>query len=176
MNKEEQDNRDYERVLPENALDYNMMMINSEWGKRESINPELVKKLTKINFILDDKGNPVTNEEGDYQITKSDLWATLGFYTKDMRFGNLSQKQYNDCIYWINLASDFLMINMIEPFIVCLNKVASILELSQSLGGFLRNRQNTLTTEQKISNLEPAKRSLLTGKENPQSSGTGARY
>ena len=158
--------------VPESALDYNLRMVESDWGKDESISPELIKKLTKIKgFYIDQNGKPILNGEGEYATIKEKLWATLGFYTKDMRLSNLDTAQFRYCVHYTDLAADCLRVDMIEPFLVCLSRTATVLELSQSRGGFLRNRQNTLTTEQRLSSLEPNKRSLFTGKEVKRSGG-----
>lgn len=154
-----------ERIQPENALDYNMLLVNSVWGTKD-INPKLIAKLEKIQGVLVDKDNNVKlDKKGNPTIIKQDLWSTLSFYTRDMRLSNLDSTQFTYCIFYTDLAGDLLRVDMIEPFLVCLSRVATVIELAQSRNGFLRNRQNTLTTEQRIMNQEPPKRSLLTGKE-----------
>lgn len=152
------------RVLPENALDYNMMMIESVWG-RAQVPPELAEKLQKIKgFYVDAEGKGIIGADGNLETVKEDLWATLGFYTRDMRLSNLDNARYNYCVHYTDLGADFLRVDMIEPFLICLSRVATVLELSQSKNGFLRNRQGTLSYENKITG-DPNKRSLLTGKE-----------
>ena len=153
------------RVMPENALDYNMMMVESVWG-RADVPPELAEKLKKIKgFIIDKEGNPVLDQNGNIETVREDLWSTLGFYTRDMRLSNLDNARYNYTVHYTDLASDFLRVDMIEPFLICLSRVATVLELSQSKNGFLRNRQGTISYENKIIGGDAQKRSLLTGKE-----------
>lgn len=161
------DDNSQSRTLPENALDYNMMMIESVWG-RAQVPPELAEKLKKIKgYYVDKEGKPSVDENGNVETIKEDLWATLGFYTRDMRLSNLDQARYNYCVHYTDLASDFLRVDMIEPFLVCLSRVATVCELSQSKNGFLRNRQSTISYENKLTG-DSNKRSLLTGKEIPQ--------
>ena len=165
--EQEQDNNagfSDERIQPENALDYNMLLVNSVWGSKD-INPKLIEKLQKIQGVLvNEDGSIRFDRRGNPELVKQDLWSTLSFYTRDMRLSNLDSAQFTYCIFYTDLAGDLLRVDMIEPFLVCLSRVATVIELAQSRGGFLRNRQNTLTTEQRIMNQEPPKKSLLTGK------------
>lgn len=161
---EADENKQY-RIMPENALDYNMMMIESEWGRPESISRDLLEKLSKVKgFYVDKEGKPLFNDDGSPDTIKESLWSMLGFYTRDMRLSNLDAPQFKYCVFFLDLCNDFLRVDMIEPFLTCLSRVATVLELSQSRGGFLRNRQNTLTTETRFNLAEQQKRSLLTGK------------
>jgi hypothetical protein len=154
------------RFMPENTLDYNMMMIESEWGRDESINAALLDKLQKIKgFYVDKDNNPIIDEAGNPEFVKESLWGMLGFYTRDMRLSNLDASQFRYSVFYLDLCNDFLRVDMIEPFLTCLSRVATVLELSQSRGGFLRNRQNTLTTETRFNLAEQQKRSILTGKQ-----------
>ena len=149
------------KEVPHNALDFNLMVIDSVWGK-DSISVDLQEKLKLIKATYKD-------DSGNVYVDKESLWGLLGFYTRDMRLSNLDAPQFKYCVYFTDLAADFLKADFVNPFLICLSRVATILELSQSRGGFLRNRQNTLTQEwiQKGggSGLEPVKKSLLTGKE-----------
>lgn len=142
------------RVLPQNDLDLALMTTDSVWGKAE-VPPELVHRLNK--YFLQE------NKEGEKVVTAESLWGLLGFYTRDMRLANLSawngELQY--CQYYLDLAGDLLQANMIEPFVISLSRVATILELSQSKGGFLRRKMNTFTQEHIQNPLEPQKKSLF---------------
>lgn len=149
-------------LKPETALDYNLMIVQSVWGK-EVINADLQEKLKQTRAVYQKK-----NEAGEVIETfvdKESLWGTLSFYTQDLRLANLSPSQFKYCAYYLDLAGDCLRLDMVEPFLMSLSRVATILELSQSQGGFLRNRLNTLTTENVQRIFEPPKRSLMTGKE-----------
>jgi len=51
-----------------------------------------------------------------------------------------------------------------ECFAICFSRAASVLDLSQSVGGFLRKIFNTLTTRSENLLLDPPKKNLFTGK------------
>jgi hypothetical protein len=130
------------------------MTTNSVWGGME-VSEELRTRLNKIYKARDQEGK-------DIDIIES-LWGLLGYYTRDMRLGNLSEwnGELEYCKYHLDLAGDFLQTGMIEPFIICLSRVATVLELSQSKRGFLRSKQNTFTHEQITGEIEPPKSRLL---------------
>ena len=144
------------KKIPENTLDFNMEILNPVWGKEEYISPDLKEKLSQVTYYKDDKGQLFAD--------KKSLYGILSHYTRDMRLANIDRAQLVYCSYYIDLAGDFLQVDMIEPFLVCLSRSATQLELSQSRDGFLRKRQTTLTTEEYKKELEPGKKSLLTGR------------
>lgn len=153
------------RFVPESNLDFNLAVLNSVWGKDMDISEDLKEKLSKNFFLRDDgTGDLVKDDEGNYLVNKKYLWGLLGFYTRDMRLANINDIQLNYCSFFIDLAADFLHVEMLEPFIISLSRAATVLELSQSRNGFLRKRQGTLTTEEYKELREPKKKSLLTGK------------
>jgi len=144
------------RTLPENELDLNLMITDSVWGKSEV--PEELK--TRLNRLYESAGM-----DGKSKITTESLWGLLGFYTRDMRLANLSSwnGEVAYCQYYLDLAGDLLQDNYVEPFIICLSRAATLLELSQSKAGFLRRRMNTITSESKTMSDEPPKKSLVGG-------------
>lgn len=152
------ENYNESRSLPTSELDLNLMLTNSVWGRTE-VSQELKDRLMKHYATL--------NEHGEEVITKASLWGLLGFYTRDMRLGNLSaatnELQY--CRYMIDLAGDYLQVDMIDPFLICLSRAATLLETSQSKGGFLRKTMNTLRQESVNQNLEPPKKGFFGGKK-----------
>lgn len=165
MGEEEQ--YSHRRAIPQNELDLNMMTTDSVWGKSE-VSPELRKRLEQL-YIEDDGQGIGTNI-----VTKESLWGLLGFYTRDMRLANLSEwnGELNFCHYHLDLANDFLQTDQVKPFLICLSRVATRLELSQSKGGFLRKKMNTFTQENVNRLDEPPKKSLFgTGKKQE-----GGRY
>ena len=153
------------RTMPMSELDMQMMMTNPEWGKL-NITAELDEKLAEYAI---EKG-----ENGEAVVTKESLWSLLGFYTRDLRLGNLSQwnGEVQYCQWYLDLAGDFLQSDMIKPFLICLSRVITILELSQSKAGFLRRRQNTFTSEQYKQELEPPKKHILGGNKNKGQGGS----
>jgi len=143
-------------AVPENALDFNMQMLDSLWGKARKINPELENKLKQNKSFLNLETNKTT-------VTTEDLWSLLGTYTRDLRLGNLDKEEIILCEYYLNLAEDLLKEGYINSFIIALSRVASRVELSQSKYGFLRRRPNTLETNKTETTLEPKKKGLWNG-------------
>lgn len=142
------------RVLPQSELDLALMTTDSVWGKAE-VSPELREKLNQIY--------KAQHEDGTEEDYIQSLWGLLGYYTRDMRLANLSVMygELNYCQYHLDLAGDFLQENMIKPFLICLSRVATLLELSQSKGGFLRRKMHTFTHEQLTGEMEPPKKNLF---------------
>lgn len=152
---------DSQRSLPTSELDLNLMLTNAVWGRPE-VSSELKERLNK-DFSQVDK-------DGNVTVTTASLWGLLGFYTRDLRLANLSEwnNELQTCRYMIDLANDYLSENMIEPFIIALSRAVSIMETSQSKGGFLRRQMNTLTQKHVSQNLEPPKKGFFGGgKEKP---------
>lgn len=146
----------YRRMTPQSDLDFSLMTTDSVWGK-----PEVSEELkTRLNKLYKSK-----QENGKEGYTIESLWGLLGYYTRDMRLANLSawNGELEYCKYHLDLAGDFLQANMIEPFLITLSRVATVLELSQSKGGFLRKKLNTFTHEQLTGDTEPAKKSIFGG-------------
>ena len=141
------------RVLPRSDLDFNLMTTDSVWGSPH-INKDLKARVTKYFEY---------NSEGKTETVEESAWGLLGFYTRDMRLANLGivSGELNYCQYYLDLANDFLQAKRVDPFLVCLSRVATTLELSQSKGGFLRRRMNTFTSEQYKQDIEPGKKTLF---------------
>lgn len=152
------------RQLPQNDLDFNLMTTDSVWGKAE-ISPELRERLVKYYQEYDDNGQPI--------VTKASMWGLLAFYTRDMRLANLStfDNELIVCRYYLDLAGDLLSMDMIEPFVVCLSRAATILETSQSKSGFLRRIMNTLRHENLNQTIEPPKKGFFGGNKNRDTGG-----
>lgn len=142
------------RVTPQNELDLQMLTINSVWGQPE-INDDLKERLNQ--YVTTGE----VDQEGKEKITVSSLWGLLGFYTRDMRLANLNFMERDYCQFYIDLAGDMLESNMFSPFIICLSRVATVLELSQSKGGFLRKQMNTFTQKSIESKEDVPKKSLF---------------
>lgn len=144
------------RPIPQSDLDFNLMTTNTEWGGAY-IPDELKKKLSKLYLV--------ENVDGSVVQEKEQLWELLGFYTRDLRLANLSSfnGEHTYCQYHLDLANDFLREDCIMPFLICLSRVATVLELSQSKNGFLRRRMNTLTQEHYSQEFEPPKKKNFFG-------------
>lgn len=143
------------RIVPSNDLDLNLMLTDSVWGKSE-VPPELKNKLKSLyNVAGIDQPKDITD--------KASLWGLLGFFTRDMRLGNLStfDNELQTCRYMIDLANDLLNSDMVEPFIIALSRSATILETSQSKTGFLRKNMNTLRQHNINEQTEPGKKGFM---------------
>ena len=165
MSEEQQNNL---RTVPQSSIDLNFMLTDSVWGRNE-VPQGLKDKLNKTTLQRDDKGDIIFIKDKDGNFipvgTTASLWENLSIFTRDMRLGNLSEWD-NELLtvrYMINLASDLLAVNMIEPFTVAISQSATILETSQSKKGFLRRGMNTLRQEHIQQNLDPPKKSLFGG-------------
>ena len=144
------------RSVPHNEIDLQMQLTDPKWGHNVPI--ELKEKLSKIKGYM--------QTEGGYVEVKEQLWGLLSFYTRDVRLGNLSyiMGEVEYCRYYLDLANDLLREDYIEPFLTCLSRVATVLELSQSKGGFLRKIFSTIKQEHYREEKEPKKRNLFGGK------------
>lgn len=145
------------RVTPRSDLDFNFQLTNTVWGS-PYIGGALKDKLKRFY--------KVTDEGGSTEVTENSLWELLGFYTRDLRLANLSviTGEVAYCQYYLDLAGDMLQANMIESFLICLSRVATVIELSQSKGGFLRRRMNTFTSENMQGEMGDPKKRTLFGK------------
>jgi hypothetical protein len=118
----------------------------------------LVKRIVK-----DDKGN-------DQIRIKRDLWATMELFTQDFRLGNLSTRELHLVRFNIDLCSDILIVlpdSFHKPALMSLERSISIVETSQSKGGFLRNLFNTFFQHSSLKEEQPTKRSFFgLGKKN----------
>lgn len=141
------------RVMPQNELDYNLMTTDSVWGKDDV--PEQLKEKLKKYYVS-------RGEDGGETVTHEDLWGQLGYMTRDLRLANLNQffNEITYCEEHLNLAGEMLSNDMVEPFLILMQRVASKLELSQSKGGFLRRKMNTFTQE-RINKEEVPKKNLF---------------
>lgn len=148
------------RPVPQSDLDFNLMTINTEWGST-TIPEELKEKLSKRFYVRDQTGKVATDETGKPYVNKEALWELLGFYTRDMRLGNLSNTELNYCQYYLDLANDDLRMDYIDAFLICLSRVATVLELSQSKRGFLRKIIQTFIQKRTDTLVEPKKKSFL---------------
>ena len=154
------------RMIPMNALDFNMQVIKSKWGKGDGIPASLREKLTERFQIKNpDTGELEKDAEGNVLVSETDLWGLLGSYTQDLRLGNLDKNiDIPYCEHYLNLANDLLKEDLIRPFIIALSRVATRIELSQSKNGFLRRRPNAIETKQYSSTGESKKSGLFSKK------------
>ena len=153
MNEEaEQEDFNGPSMNPENNLEATMLVTNPVWGSSDEVNNEFISRITetKKGIMYDENGQPHLVAE------KNDIWQQLQMFTRDLRLGNLSTSEVKYCDFYLKLGGDFLNDNYFNAFIVCMNRVASKIELSQSHKGFFRNIMKTLTREhhEKIENVK----------------------
>jgi hypothetical protein len=139
------------RIMPQSGLDFNMMLTDTMYGSQQ-IGAQLKRKMK--------------TREQEEDPEKAEAWELLSFYTRDLRLSNIGEREFVYCQYYIDLAGDCLREGYMEAFAKSLALAATVLELAQSKGGFLRKRQNTLTQENVSGELEaPKKRLLFAGKK-----------
>lgn len=147
------------RITPQSEIDLQMLLTDPKWGMQ--VPEELKQKLMKVlkeHYVQDEEGNiHKVKEQSD------SLWGLLAYYTRDVRLGNLSKFDGEEFYvrYFIDLAGDCLRADYIRSFVKALSLAVTVLETSQSRGGFLRKRQGTITQEKKTGELEPPKKSLF---------------
>lgn len=150
------------RIMPQSELDLNMMITDTVWGSN-FITPELHASLIQEYAVYDEKGKIITTSDGKPMLNKQSLWGMMGYYTRDLRLANLDPKN-NEIFYaqyYLDLGGDCLKEGYIQAFLVCMSRVATLLEVSQSKNGFLRKQLNTLRTETTQEILDPQKKSLF---------------
>lgn len=162
------DNDDKQRLrdVPASELDLQLMLTNTKYGEA-GVSEELKRVLGNTE---------ITTIDGREYIRVGSLWGLLGYYTRDLRLGNISQYggEVNYCQEYIDFAGDALRgvsvttkdrrrknISFVNAFMCAFSRAITLIEISQSRGGFLRKRLSTLTSENIQSNLEPAKKGLF---------------
>lgn len=149
------------RTTPTSGIDFNFMVVNSVWGQQE-VPQELRDRLNEYGL----------KNEGQ-TITEKSLWGLFGYFTRDMRLGNLDFEEAYYCKYMLELAGDCLREEKgyIKSFMSALSRSATVLELSQSKKGFLRRIMNTLRQEQTYQELEPPKKGFFGSTKNNKQGG-----
>lgn len=152
----EDQQQEQSRSLPTSDLDLNLMITDAVWGRPE-VSPELKETLNKYYIEKDQEGHDI--------VKSSSLWGLLSYYTRDIRLGNLGEwnGELQQCRYYLDLAGQLLYAGLIEAFLVSLSKAITIIETSQSKGGFLRKAMNTLRQEHLNQNIEPPKKGFFGG-------------
>lgn len=146
------------RSVPISELDYQYRTTEPNWGKND-VPYELRLKLAQMVKVTDENG--ISTEEAE------SLWGLLGYYTRDLRLANLSEwnNEMDYCIFYLDFAGDCLREDYKESFLTALPRLITIMELSQSKGGFFRKLLNTFRSEQSIETIEPKKSALSWGKQ-----------
>lgn len=150
---------DAKKYIPQSDIEFNAMTTDPVWGRNgPEVPPELRNELTETLDVL--------SRENVRTVETRYLWNLLSFYTRDLRLGNLQQHliygdEVKQCRHYLDLAGDLLHKGMRNAFIVCLRRVATILELSQSRGGWFRRRLGTITGESFTQTMDPPKKNMF---------------
>lgn len=147
--------------MPQSGLDMNMLLTDTVWGSQQ-ISAQIREKIQHRHEnlkLINQIGKNVLSPE----VEKIASWELLSFYTRDMRLANLNvlTGEVVYCQHYIDLAGDLLREGYIESFATALARAATVLELSQSKGGFLRRRHNTLTQENLHGDIDHQKKKLI---------------
>lgn len=145
---------------PYSGLDYKWLSLDPSWGKEATY--ELSTKLAEKGI------EPVQGKDGKMYYSANSMWGLLSMYRRDLRLGNLNpmtgEVQY--CTYWLDSAGIYLRRGLPRSFLSAMSKAISVLEISQSKGGFLRKNEKTQTKRWEEGPQEkPRKSGLLGGKE-----------
>ena len=165
------------RTIPLNQLDLYKQMLDPVWGQHGQINPDLQVKLTKLFYQYDTEGKleytQLRDEEGNIllddnkqplvvpKVSKSNMWSLLSFLNRDIRLGNLNTLEIVYCLHYLDLASDYVTEDMVETFSICVERSATVIELSQAKNGFTRRQMHTLTQENIYKEEQPPKKNLM---------------
>lgn len=159
---------------PISEIDLTFLTTDPAWGKNqvpESYMKQIIRDKQVVLAQIDGEGNiQLLVDEKNKPITYNDIekiWSRLGFLTKDVRLGNISKlgSGADYCEYYLNLAGDLLEAGYPNAHITALQRTAVKLEVSQSVSGFLRKRQGTITSENITNELDPQKKNLFGGRK-----------
>lgn len=161
MNEQEQYEETYEnnnenrQNIPYSDLQFNFMTTDPAWGKEAPT--DLWNRLqTKVKKY---------DTDGTITEDLEPLWGLLGFYTRDIRLGNLGVLETLYCQMWFDIAGDLLTEGYTQAFFVALRRPITVLELSQSKNGFVRKLFNKRTVHQKVEQINPSNRGIFGGKK-----------
>lgn len=165
------------RRTPYSELDLQYMVTEPAWGREatKELNSHVSRIKGQAFYLCDSCKQPYSqylkkcsicgSEDIKLMVDEEKLWGLLSYYTRDLRLGNLQNKEQTYCLYWLSVAGDCLREGYPKSFLSSLSRVIDILELSQSRQGFYRKRMGTVTSEQFRSELEPKKKNLVTNKK-----------
>lgn len=132
---------------PNTDLDF-QQQLTDPFVSSPYVAPAFSNKFKEFEFARDEKGDKITDENGQYVIyVKRDLWNILQMFTRDWRLGNIDTKR--EAVYirhYINLSADIMVTlgdDFREPALISLQRALAVNETSQSKGGFVRKILNT---------------------------------
>lgn len=143
------------RNVPENALDFNMQVIDPAW---QNCTPSI---LQGKDFQVD-RDYVLINGKAFINVDK--IITNLDFYTRDIRLSNYDAKDLAEVRWWLEYAGKMADHKYFRAFNYCLMQSARISETSQGKSGFLRKILQTLTTENISKTFDGNKKDFWTGK------------
>jgi hypothetical protein len=163
-----EENRKMSMHKPYDSLDLAYLEVEPAYGKEatQEFSERLRKITNKAEPLYHPDGKPKLDEHGRqmYAVDTVLLWEELGFYVRDLRFGNLSSMNgdVEFCEHYMDLAGDLLNFGCASSFTTAYRRVVTKLELSQSKDGFYRRNKNTFTGK-KITVTDPRQKKMMGG-------------
>ena len=160
--EEDREQQEQQRVTPASELDFNMLVINPSYGTPE-VSQDLRDKLSYVNIERDKDGQPVLTPDGAMAGNRISKWNELGFFTRDIRLGNITPEEVVVVRDRLRLAHSLMAANAPNAFALAYGEGVGMIETSMSVKGFLRRIWNTLRQENISSQPEPAKKTFFGG-------------
>jgi hypothetical protein len=148
MDEETKSDMKFKRNLPRDELDFQLMTTEPAIGKEE-VTPSLKGQLQH------------TYNYSDGTTANVDGWQLFGYYNRDIRLGNLSEQELTCVRHYMDLAGDCLRSNLPDVFLACHQRVATIIETSQSKKGFFRKLTSMFLSHEVKKTIEPKKNVLF---------------
>ena len=157
---------------PYNQLDMQYLQTEPAYGKEAT--PEFYQRLKaltgKAEPVYDKNGEPVIDPKTGkqmYSVNVNYLWDEMGYFTRDIRLGNLQKKEDVEfCEHYLTLAGDCLSLGCPDAFTSAYRRAVGKIELSQSIKGFFRKNQNTLRKESSFK--DESDRTMFGGKKDKE--------
>lgn len=161
-----------EKPMPKPSNEIDMQALTTfPYISSDYLSDRVRNKFRSFDYVYDENGEVVKDGEGlpRIQVTR-DYWANMELFTQDLRLGNLNKDEAEAVRYHVDLAEDILTTlpeSFNKPALIALERAISIVETSQSKGGFLRRMFNTFFSHSSTKDEAPAKRSFFgLGKKN----------
>ena len=126
-------------------------------------------KYKDVNTTINPETGYIVSIVKDKVLSREGYWEILGYYTRDLRLGNLAdgsnpfrQDEVAFCEYHLNLAGDELNFYHKElphgfhkAFFAHIRRVASKIEISHSKNGWYRKQSGTITSNVEYKGVPP---------------------
>jgi hypothetical protein len=147
------------RDMPLNELDLQMIMTEPNWSDAG----EGLRDTFKQQVSLSQESQLYVNENQEVVVPDRNLLEIMEVFQRDLRLGNLRRKdgELERARFMMDLALDCFNEGYTEPCVLLLHRVATMIDTSQSDGGFLRNLFSTLIKKDVTEDITPKKRGLF---------------